>query len=195
MTTNKDPWYIHAGLYVVIAILTLLLIKVAIIDPTDYVETEKANKNEARLRMDNLKEAEILWQKKYGNYTGNLDSLIAFIKHDPFVDSVVNAFDSLTMKSANPFKPLANNKDVPDSLFWQDFTPDSLYWSSKTHTPFILQIDTSTIVDTVINRRGKITRIDSTVVFGTRYYLEDPDGYGTIGSLDNDALKNTASWE
>jgi hypothetical protein len=58
-----------------------------------------------------------------------------------------------------------------------------------------LQIDTSVVVDTVIDRRGKITRIDSSVTFGTRYYLEDPDGYGTIGSLDTDALKNTASWE
>lgn len=185
MSAKTDPWYIHAGLYVVIAILTILLVKVAIIDPTDYVETEKANKTETRLRMYNIKEAEILWQKKYGKFTGNLDSLILFVKNDAFVDSVVNAFDSLTMKSANPFKPLAND----------EFNPDSLRWSSKTHSPFILQIDTSTIVDTVINRLGKITRIDSTIVYGTKYYLEDPDGYGTIGSLDNDALKNTASWE
>jgi len=185
MSTKTDPWYLHAGLYVVIAILTLLLIKVAIIDPTDYVETERVNKKETRLRMDNIKEAEILWQKKYGSYTANLDSLILFIKNDPFVDSVVNAFDSLTMKSANPFKPSANNQFVPDSLFW----------SSKTHSPFILMIDTTTSVDTVIDRHGRITRVDSSTVFGTRYYLEDPDGYGTIGSLDNDALKNTASWE
>jgi len=182
---KKDPCYLHAGLYVVMAILVLILKKVAIIDPTDYVETEKANKTETRLRMDNIKEAEILWQKKYGRFTPNLDSLILFIKYSPFVDSVVNAFDSLTMKSANPFKKLSNG----------EFTPDSLQWSSKTHTPFILQIDTSVAVDTVINRRGKITRIDSSIVYGNRYYLEDPNGYGTIGSLDNDALKNTASWE
>lgn len=195
MSTRKDPWYIHTALYVVIAILTLLLIKVAIIDPTDYVESEKANKTESRLRMDNIRQAEILWQKKYGRFTSNLDSLVLFIKHDPFVDSVVSAFDSLTMKSANPFKPLYAHKNVPDSLFWQDFTPDSLKWSPKTHTPYILQIDTSIAIDTVINRRGKITRIDSTVVYGNRYYLEDPDGYGTVGSVDNDALKNTASWE
>ncbi|MCG6914075.1 hypothetical protein LJE86_09180 [bacterium BMS3Abin03] len=195
MSTRKDPWYIHAALYVVIAILTLLLIKVAIIDPTDYVESEKANKTESRLRMDNIRQAEILWQKKYGRFTSNLDSLVLFIKHDPFVDSVVSAFDSLTMKSANPFKPLYTHKNLPDSLFWQDFTPDSLKWSPKTHTPYILQIDTSIAIDTVINRRGKITRIDSTVVYGNRYYLEDPDGYGTVGSVDNDALKNTASWE
>ena len=195
MKTSKDPWYLHAALYVVIAILTLLLIKVAIIDPTDYVETEKVNKTESLLRMDNIRSAEILWQKKYGRFTPNLDSLVLFIKHSPFVDSVVNAFDSLTMKSANPFKPLYSNKNIPDSLFWKDFTPDSLRWSVKTHRSFILQIDTSIAIDTVINRRGKITRIDSSIVYGNRYYLEDPDGYGTIGSVDNDALKNTASWE
>ena len=60
---------------------------------------------------------------------------------------------------------------------------------------YILQIDTSIVIDTVVNRRGKITRVDTTISLGSRYYVEDPDGYGTIGSLDNDALKNTASWE
>jgi hypothetical protein len=32
-------------------------------------------------------------------------------------------------------------------------------------------------------------------LIGTKYYIEDPDGYGSVGSLSNDALKNTASWE
>ena len=39
--TKKDPWYIHGILYAVIIILVLLLIKVAIIDPTEIVQTEK----------------------------------------------------------------------------------------------------------------------------------------------------------
>ena len=185
MKTKSDLWYIHAALYLVIAILTILLIKVAIIDPKDYVATEKFNKKETRLRMDNIKEAEILWQRKNGNFTDNLDDLILFVKSDPYVDSVITTFDSLTMKIANPFKPLSHG----------EFTPDSLKWTSKTHSQFILQIDTSVAVDTVIDRRGKIKRIDTTVVLGSRYFLEDPDGYGTIGSLDNEALKNTASWE
>jgi hypothetical protein len=50
-------------------------------------------------------------------------------------------------------------------------------------------------IDTVVNQRGRILRVDSTVTIGNLYYIEDPDGYGTIGSIDNDALKNTASWE
>ena len=185
MDTKSDPWYIHAALYVVIAILTIILIKVAIVDPREYVAAEKYFKSESRLRMDNIKEAEILWERKNKSFTDNLDSLINFVKYDPFVDSVTTTFDSLIMKIPNPFAPLNHG----------EFTADSLKLSPKTFSIYILQIDTSMIVDTVVNRRGKITRIDTTMTLGTRYYLEDPDGYGTIGSLDNDALKNTASWE
>ena len=185
MDKKSDPWYVHAGLYLVIAILTVLLIKVAIIDPHEYVKAEKYFKTESRLRMSNLKEAQMLWEKKYHKYSGNIDTLIDFIKFDPFVDSVVNAFDSLIMKPANPFKPLLSGQ----------FVPDSLEWTPKSHSEYVLQIDTATVVDTVINRRGKITRIDTTITYGTRYYIEDPDGYGSIGSLETDALKNTASWE
>ncbi len=184
MNSRSDPWYIHAALYVVIAILTIILIKVAIIDPHEYVETEKFYKNESRLRMNNIKEAEIIWQRKSGTYTNSIDTLISFIK-SPYVDSLVNSFDSLIMKINNPFKKLANG----------EFTPDSLRLSPKTFSPYILLIDTSVVIDSFINRRGKITRVDTSIILGNRYYLEDPDGYGTVGSLDNEALKNTASWE
>jgi len=185
MDKKSDPWYVHAALYFVIAILTIVLIKVAIIDPRDYVEAEKYYKSESRLRMENIKEAEIFWQRKYGNYTDNLDSIINFVKYDPYVDSITSTFDSLIMKIPNPFHTLHSG----------EFTPDSLKLSPKSYSKYILQIDTAVVVDTVVNRRGKITRIDTTITLGSRYYLEDPDGYGTIGSLDNDALKNTASWE
>lgn len=180
-----DPWYIHALLYLVIAVLTVILIKVAIIDPKSTVEKEKFFKTESRLRMNNIKEAEILWQKKFGNYTDNLDKLIRFIKEDKFVDSVVHAFDSLTMKPANPFLPLSHGQ----------FTPESLKYSPKSFQPYILQIDTSVSIDTTINRRGVVVKIDTTRILGTKYFLKDPDGYGTVGDLYNDALKNTSSWE
>ena len=185
MDKKSDAWYVHAALYLVIAILTIILVKVAIVDPRDYVAAEKYYKTESRLRMDNIKEAEILWARKNKNFTDNLDSLIYFVKNDPFVDSVTTTFDSLIMKIPNPFHPLNSG----------EFTPDSLKLSPKTYSLYILQIDTSLVVDTVVNRRGKITRIDTTITLGSRYFLEDPDGYGTIGNLDNDALKNTASWE
>lgn len=182
---SGDPWYLHAALYVVIAILTVILIKVAIIDPKEYMEAERYYKSESRLRMTNIKEAEILWQRKFGNFSGDLNGLVMFIKNDSYVDSVINGFDSLTRKSTNPFKNLTSGS----------FTPDSLLYSPKTHSEYILQIDTTITADTVVNRKNVVIRIDSSVVFGTKYYLEDPDGYGTIGDLHNDALKNTASWE
>ncbi len=182
---KPEPWYLHAGLYTVIVILIIILIKVAIIDPKEISEQEKFNKIESRLRMSNLKEAEILYQKKYGKFTDDLDSLINFVKYNPLVDSIKNATDSMTKKSSNPFKNLSSG----------EFTPDSLYFTPKTHQRYIVQIDTALNVDTVINQKGKIIRIDSTVAIGKLYHIEDPDGYGTIGSIDNDALKNTASWE
>ena len=101
------------------------------------------------------------------------------------IDSVMAAVDSVSKKSSNPFISLSNG----------EFAPDSLYKTPKSQQRYIVEIDTSLSVDTVVNRTGKILRVDSTIVIGGRYYIEDPDGYGTVGSLDNDALKNTASWE
>lgn len=183
--TKPEPWYIHAGLYAVIVILAIILVKVAIIDPKEIVAEEKFNRKESRLRMSNLKEAEILYEKKHGKFTSNLDSLIYFVKNDPMIDSLMTAIDSMTMRPANPFKPLSHG----------EFTPDSLYRTPKSYSKYIVQIDTTLEVDTVVNQRGKILRVDSTVAIGTLYYIEDPDGYGSIGSVDNEALKNTASWE
>ena len=63
-------------LYFVVVILAALLIKVAIIDPKDEVALENYNKTESRLRMKNIKEAQILWEKKFGRFTGSIDSLV-----------------------------------------------------------------------------------------------------------------------
>jgi hypothetical protein len=183
--TKAEPWYLHAALYAVIVVLIIILIKVAILDPKEVVEQEKYYRTESRLRMKNLKEAEILWEHKYGSFTDNLDSLIHFVKNDPMVDSVVNATDSITKKSSNPFIP----------LYKGEFIVDSLFKTPKSQQPYIVHIDTTTNVDTVVNRQGKLLRIDSTLVIGSIYYIEDPDGYGSVGSLDNQALKNTVSWE
>jgi hypothetical protein len=183
--TKPEPWYLHAGLYAVIVILVIVLVKVAIVDPKEIVKEEKYNRKESRLRMSNLKEAEILFQKKYGRYTANLDTLINFVKEDPMVDSLMTAIDSMTMRTANPFKPLSHG----------EFVADSLYKTPKSNERYLVQIDTTLDVDTVINQRGKILRVDSTMTMGNLYYIEDPDGYGSIGSVDNEALKNTASWE
>lgn len=183
--TKPEPWYIHAALYAVIVILIFILVKVAIIDPNEVIKAENYNRTESRLRMKNLKEAEILYNKKHGQFTGNLDTLIDFVKNDPFVDSVKNAFDSLSRRPANPFVPLTHG----------EFTPESLFSAPKSGQRYIVQIDTTTNTDSVFTRNNKFLRIDTTVAIGTMYYIEDPDGYGTIGSVSDEALRNTASWE
>lgn len=182
---KSEPWYIHLGLFVVIIILGYILIRVAIIEPSAYVALEKYHKTESRARMDNIRQAEILYKERFDHYSGNLDSLVYFIKTDSAVLDLIVGMDSLTGRSSNPFKPLAIG----------EFVADSILWSPKSLQRFILEVDTVVQIDTIINRRGKITNIDTTVTIGTRYFVDCPDGYGSIGSLTTEALKNTASWE
>ena len=205
---RSEPWYIHAGLWVVIVILTYILIQVAILQPREIMEKERYYTKESRLRMDNIRQAEILWEKEKGYFTDNLDSLIEFIKTDSNVINLVNSFDTtyikksvkkiidgkdttvyvdtISLKSKNPFKPL---------LSVGEFVPESLFYAPKSHKFYHLEVDTNVEYDTTVNRYGKLVRIDTIVNFGNRYYLEDPDGYGSIGDVYNDAMKNTASWE
>jgi hypothetical protein len=185
MIGKTDPWYIHAGLYAVIIVLIYILINVAIIEPREVVEHERYLKNEARLRMKNLKEIQLLYFKKNKQFTDNLDALVEFYKNDPIIDSARTAFDSLTNKPANPFIELTDGKIEAESLY---FTP-------KSRNRFVLMIDSTKSLDTVITTRGRFVRVDTTIRKGTRYKIEDPDGYGYIGDLENEALKNVISWE
>ncbi len=185
MQSKGEPWYLHAGLYAVILILVYLLIRVAIIEPQEIMEKEQYYKAESRLRMSNLREGEKLWQAQFGKFTDKLDSLIIFLKSSPSVEKAMNSVDSITGRPANPFVKLTDG----------NYSWDSLLHTPKSHLPYTLKVDTSTNYDTVISRRGKIVRIDSTIKVGSRYLIEDPDGYGKIGDLYNEALKNTASWE
>jgi len=128
-----EPWYVHFIMYVIIAILVFVLIKVAYLDPNEVIEQEKYFKQESRLRMSNLRSAERLWQEKFGKFTDNMDSLITFIKTDARVKKAMEGIDTVTKKSTNPFVNLSSGL----------FEPDSLYFSPKSRTRFILQVDTS----------------------------------------------------
>jgi hypothetical protein len=185
MNKKSEPWYIHAILYLVIVVLAYVLIRVAIIEPTEIVEAEKYYKSESRARMINIKAAEILWEKRFGSYTDNLDSLVHFVKKDSLVQNLVTGVDTMTGRSSNPFSDLTAG----------NFIADSILLSPKSFTRYHLYVDTTKTIDTVINRRGKITKIDSNIVIGTKYFLKCPDGYGTVGDSTDIALKNTASWE
>lgn len=185
MSSKSEPWYVHAILYVIIIALVYVLIQVAIIGPTQVIEQEKYWRTESRARMLNLREAQILWKDRYGNYTDNLENLISFVKNDTAIANLKDQIDSLSGRSKYPFKPLIS---VP-------FDPDSLYWAPKSHSYYFLKVDTTVNFDTVVNRRGNIVRIDTLTEIGKRYLLEDPDGFGKIGDLTSDALINTPSWE
>jgi hypothetical protein len=182
---KSEPWYIHAPLWVVIVILTYLLIQVAIIQPSEIMKKERYYKGESRARMVNIRQAEILWQKKNGSFTDKLDSLLNYVATDSSILKLMTEIDTITHRSKNPFTPLTNG----------EFSVDSLFRTPKSNSFYILKVDTSQSIDTVINRYGKLVSIDTNIVIGTRYLLECPDGYGKIGDLYSDALKNTASWE
>lgn len=185
MSQKSDPKYIHYILLGVILVLIYVLAKVAILDPTETVAKEEYFKRESRLRMKNLKEAEVLWFQKHNKFTDNLDSLVNFIKTDARVQKIMVGIDSLTKRPTNPFVKLSNG----------EFTPDSLFKTPKSQVLYKVMIDTSVQADTVINRAGKIVKVDSTITLGNRYTIEDPDDYGKVGDLYNDALKNVLSWE
>lgn len=191
MSTKSDKWYIHAVLYVIIIILAYLLIKVAIIDPTEKVEKEKYYTNESRLRMKNLREAQILYQKKHDKFSDNLDSLIHFIKNDSFAlamrDSVIvdTLADTLRTRYMDPFLKLVSGP----------FYADSLFKTPKSGMRYIVKVDTNVVVDSVVNSKGRLIRVDSNITIGELYLIEDPDGYGKIGDVTSQALKNTADWE
>jgi len=71
----------------------------------------------------------------------------------------------------------------PDSLLatyfqpltMSGFVPESLMHTPKTWRPY------------------QLTAVDTTVI--KKYLVDDPDGYGAIGSLTDDQRVNKASWE
>jgi hypothetical protein len=124
-------------------------------EPYQIREQEEAFKKESRLRMMNIRVAQLQYISEKGVYCTSLDTLVAFIKM------------KLDSGLLNPiiFKPLSHGS----------FSLDSLFRTPKSQRPYVLQ----TVETTVIKK----------------YLLEDPDGYGSIGSLTDDARVNKASWE
>lgn len=171
---KSEPAYIHIILILIIVGLTYLLIQVAILEPQRILEQERYWREESRLRMSNIKQLEILYKEKHGKYTDNFDSLFNFFKKS----------SDLQAKADSLFRPLKHGQ----------FVLDSLRWSPKSHTQYILQVDTTINADSVFTRTGRFLRIDTTIIIGQTYYLECPDGYGSIGDINNPAKVNQTSW-
>lgn len=192
---RSEPWYIHTALYIVIAALVYILIRVAIIEPTEVVAKENFFRKESRARMKNLKEAQVLYYKKFEKFTGSIDTLVKFLKTDPSVKKTVVGIDTLTKRPTNPFVILPSTLVEKDTAeYFTSVMPESLYKAPKSMTSYVLLIDTLVSYDTV-NKGRPNQRVNKTVKIGDRYFIEDPDGYGTVGDLYNEALKNTLSWE
>lgn len=171
---KSEPAYIHIILILIIVGLTYLLIQVAILEPQRILEQERYWREESRLRMSNIKQLEILYKEKHGKYTDSFDSLFNFFKKS----------SDLQAKADSLFRPLKHGQ----------FVLDSLRWSPKSHTQYILQVDTTINADSVFTRTGRFLRIDTTIIIGQTYYLECPDGYGSIGDINNPAKVNQTSW-
>lgn len=89
-------------------------------------------------------------------------------KYAPSIDSLVIYVKSKIAAGTIPpdtFRPLT----------FSAFDPDSLLRTPGSQRPYYL------------------TSVDTTVI--KKYVVEDPDGYGAIGSLTDDSRVNKASWE
>ncbi len=195
MSKKTEPWYLHAGLWAVIAVLVVILIQVSITEPTNIIRTKKYNQEESRLRMRNLKNAEILYQQKYDTFTDNLDTLINFIKTDSTVLKLMAAVDTVRIYRVDGDSTYLKSKNPFSDLISGPFNYDSLYITPMSGKNFIVNVDTLLEVDTVINRRGRIVKIDSIITIGKRYLIKNPDSDDKIGDVDSDALLNTESWD
>lgn len=192
---RKEPWYLHAGLWAVIVVLIVILIQVSITGPTEVIATKKYNQDESRLRMSNLKHAQILYEQKYDKYSDNLDTLINFIRTDSTVLNLMVAFDTVKVYKIDGDTTILKSKNPFSDLVSGPFNYDSLYTSPRSGKMFIVNIDSLLEIDTVINRRGRIVKIDSITTIGQRYLIQSPDSDDKIGDVDSDALLNTESWE
>jgi hypothetical protein len=105
-------------LEILIVVLTVVLVY-TIYDPAMKIRAEEELKKICRFRMKNIRQAELRYFDEYGKYTGNIDSLIAFIKA----------------------------KNLPESLFFsttsEKFNPDSLRRCPKAQTFYIFGADSA----------------------------------------------------
>lgn len=195
MIKKAEPWYLHAGLWAVIVILVVVLIQVSITEPTKILKTKEYNKKESRLRMINLKHAQILYEQKYDKFSDNLDTLINFIRSDSSVLNLMAAFDTVKIYRMDSDTTILKSKNPFSDLISGPFNYDSLYISPRSGKMFIVKIDTLLEVDTVINRRGRIVKVDSITTIGKRYLIKSPDSKDLIGDINSDALLNTENWD
>ncbi len=143
---------------IVLKLVIVLLVGVllwVLYEPYQIREREDRYRRESRLRMLNIRSAQLKHIELRGGYSGSISELVEFIKAGLATDTIKVAM----------FKPLTDGA----------FVPESLLYSPKTWKPWELSI------------------VDTTTI--KKWYVEDPNGYGFIGTLSDDMKVNKASWE
>ncbi|MEX2089742.1 MAG: hypothetical protein WEB62_08210 [Bacteroidota bacterium] len=141
-------------LKLVIALLAGVLLWV-LYEPYQIREQEDHFRRESRVRMQNIRSAQLKHIELRGTYSRSISELLEFVKAGLASDTL----------NAAIFKPLTSGT----------FVPESLLYSPKTWKLWELSVmDTTTI---------------------KKWYVEDPNGYGSIGTLSDDSKVNKASWE
>jgi hypothetical protein len=124
-------------------------------EPYKIREQEEMYKRESRLRMQNIRTAQLKYIEFRGTYARSITDLVEFVKAGLASDSL----------NVGMFRPLTSGS----------FVPESLLYSPKTWKLWELSV------------------VDTTAI--KKWYVEDPNGYGSIGSLTDDSKVNKASWE
>jgi hypothetical protein len=105
----------------IIIVLLLGVLVYTIWEPFEHVRVEEQNMQESRLRMSNLRNAQMFYHRQYSTYQSDIDSLLRWIQTDSLV----------VAKSDSLFKPLS------DGIF----EPESLRFSPRSHQTYSIAVD------------------------------------------------------
>jgi hypothetical protein len=105
----------------IVIVLLLALLIYTIWEPFEIVRQEDSNQRESRLRMSNIRAAQMFYFRNHDTYVRDLDSLVYWIQ----TDSLVMA------KSDSLFSPLVKSP----------FIPESLRFSPKSHQAYRMLVD------------------------------------------------------
>jgi hypothetical protein len=139
----------------IIIVLLLAVLIYTLWQPYEFKRTEARQLSESRLRMTNIRNAQMFHYREFQTYQRDLDTLITWIKSDSLVIA----------KSDSLFRPLLVG----------EFVADSLRYSPRTHRQYIIEVDDSSSTH--------------------RYYIECPDGFGFVSSIDDLSQLHRPSWE
>ncbi len=110
-------------LEILIVVLTAILVY-TIYDPAMKIRAEEELKKICRFRMKNIRQAELKYFDEYGKYTGNIDSLIAFIKRanlpaDIFFSTATEKFNPDSLRNCPKVnQPLIIGADSLGKYYW-----------------------------------------------------------------------------